>query len=488
METDTGVRYAWVDLDRATAGYAGLLDNVGLKPGDRVAALVDKSPESLFLYLACLRFGLVYLPLNPAYRREELAYLFTDAQPALVVGRPGDETALAGLLPANTRLYTLGTAGEGSLPAAAVDAASFERCRPVRRDDVAAIVYTSGTTGRPKGAMLSHGNLASNAGTLADVWGFAGDDVLLHVLPLFHVHGLFVACHCVLWCGGRIRFLRDAGVESIRRHLDGATVMMGVPTHYSRLLADERFDRDTCRSVRLFISGSAPLLPQTFEAFERRTGHRILERYGMTETGMNTSNPLEGLRKPGTVGRPLPEVQVRIVNPAGGPTAAGATGALEVKGPNVFKGYWRQPEKTAEAFTRDGWFITGDLASFDEDGYVRIEGRLRDLIISGGFNVYPKEVELCLDGMPGVAESAVIGVPHADYGEAVSAVIVAEPGTALTEASVIEYVKERLAAYKAPRSVHFVDEVPRNTMGKVQKNVLKERFTDRLATPPPPEV
>ncbi len=428
IETDGGARYTYADMDRISAGYAGLFAHLNLQPGARVAARVDKSPEALFLYLACLRFGLVYLPLNTAYRRRELGFFFADAGPALVVGRPGEESFLAALLPPETHLYTLGPEGGGTLPDAASAAGPFTECRAVESGDTAALVYTSGTTGRPKGAMITHGNLASNAAALVDAWGFTRKDVLLHVLPLFHVHGLFVACHCVLWSGARMRFPGGADTDSILRCLPGATVMMGVPTQYTRLLDNEQFGREHCESVRLFISGSAPLLPGTFEEFERRTGHRILERYGMTETGMNTSNPLSGPRRPGTVGPPLPGIEIRIVDPDGAPVRAGGTGILQVKGQNVFKGYWRRPEESAGEFTDDGYFITGDLASVDDSGYVRIEGRHKDLIISGGYNIYPKEVELCIDAMPEVIESAVIGLPHADYGEAVCAVVVRKPG------------------------------------------------------------
>ncbi len=473
MSTDDGAGYTREDLDRTTARFAGVFAGLGLSPGDRVAAQVDKSPESLFLYLACLRYGLVFLPLNTAYQRSELAWFIGDAEPALVVGRPDRESLLRPLLAPGMHLHTLDGKGGGSFVEAADSAEPFTGCRPVDTSDTAAIVYTSGTTGRPKGAMITHGNLASNGRTLVRAWGFTESDTLLHVLPLFHVHGLFVACHCALLSGASMRFLRNAATDNIIRHLPQATVMMGVPTHYTRLLGDESFDRNCCAGVRLFISGSAPLTPQTFEAFERRTGHVILERYGMTETGMNTSNPLAGPRMPGTVGPPLPGVELRIVKQDGTGAATGEIGMLQVKGPNVFKGYWGQPDRTAEEFTDDGWFITGDLASQDERGYVRIEGRHKDLVISGGYNVYPKEVELCIDAMPGVVESAVVGLPHPDFGEAVCAVVVREPGGAVTESGVIDHVKGEMAAYKAPKSVHFVDELPRNTMGKIQKNVLR---------------
>ena len=477
IETDSGNRYTWQDMKERSARFAGVFAGHALEPGDRVATQVDKSPEALFLYLACLRYGLVFLPLNTAYRRRELEYFFGDAEPALVVGRPEAQTSLKELLPPGTPLYTLDQSAGGSLAEAATEADPFNGCRERSGDDIAAIVYTSGTTGHPKGAMITHENLASNAAALVDAWGFSENDVLLHVLPLFHVHGLFVACHCVLWSGARMRFLLDATTANILRFLPEATVMMGVPTHYTRLLARPEFGRGVCRNIRLFISGSAPLLPQTFDEFERRSGHRILERYGMSETGMNASNPLAGPRVPGTVGPPLPGIEARVVHADGTPAAAGEVGVLQVRGPNVFKGYWGKPEKTAEEFTEDGYFITGDLASIDGNGYIRIEGRHKDLIISGGYNVYPKEVELCIDAMPGVVESAVIGLPHPDYGEAVCAVIVRQPDSALTEESVIERIKGELAPYKAPKSVYFADELPRNTMGKVQKKVLRDRLT-----------
>jgi len=474
LRTDTDARYDADDVNRITARFAGLFARLGLSPGDRLAAQIGKSPEALFLYLACLRYGLTYLPLNTAYRRRELAYFIADAEPALVVCSPDHAATLETLVERGAVLHTLDAYGGGSLVEASAGAVPYIDCRAVDANDIAAIVYTSGTTGRPKGAMITHVNLAVNAATLVKAWGFTSEDVLLHVLPLFHVHGLFVACHCALLSGASMRFLTDASVDNMLRFLPEATVMMGVPTHYTRLLADERFDSGRCRSMRLFISGSAPLLPQTFEAFEQRSGHAILERYGMTETGINTSNPLEGRRIPGTVGPPLPGVELRIVKPDGSPAASGEVGVLQVKGPNVFKGYWRKPEQTAAEFTDEGWFITGDLASRDDAGYVRIEGRHKDLIISGGYNVYPREVELCIDVLPGVAESAVIGLPHPDFGEAVCAVVVKAPDATLSEADVINHVKTELASYKAPKSVHFVDALPRNTMGKVQKNILRD--------------
>jgi len=476
LVTDTGSTYTYADLDEITACYAGVFARHGLEPGDRLAAQLDKSPEALFLYLACLRFGLIFLPLNTAYREKELEYFFADAEPAMVVGRPVSQELLGALLPEGAQLLTLEHPGHGGFADAAAAAEPFTPIQPRQADDNAAIVYTSGTTGRPKGAMISHGNLASNAETLVEAWRFSENDSLLHVLPLFHVHGLFVACHCIMWRGGGMRFLGDMSTANILRFLPEATVMMGVPTHYTRLLDEPGFGHGHCRRMRLFISGSAPLPPRVFEAFEQRTGHRLLERYGMTETGMNTSNPVDGPRVPGTVGPPLPDVEARIVDDNGDPVNKGDIGMLQVKGPNVFQGYWLKPDRTAEDFTEDGYFITGDLASMDAKGYIRVEGRGKDLIISGGYNIYPKEIELCIDTLPGVRESAVVGLPHHDYGESVCAVVVCEEGASLTESSVIDHVKRELASFKSPKSVHFMAALPRNAMGKVRKNVLREQL------------
>jgi malonyl-CoA/methylmalonyl-CoA synthetase len=373
--------------------------------------------------------------------------------------------------------------GSGSLLEASSGLAGDTPVVPRGPDDLAAILYTSGTTGKPKGAMLTHGNLLSNAQALVELWRFTADDVLLHVLPLFHVHGLFVACHCALLSGAKMIFLDTPDSDAIIDHLPQATVMMGVPTHYTRLLANPRLNRDACDNMRLFVSGSAPLLPQTFEDFRERTGHTILERYGMSETGMNTSNPLHGERIPGTVGQPLPGVTAKIVGEDGNTLPDESVGILQVKGPNVFKGYWRLPEKTAEEFTDDGFFVTGDLAVRHGNGYISIVGRGKDLVISGGYNVYPKEVELCIDEMPGVLETAVIGVPHPDFGEAVTAIVVgAAPGDSPQPDAVIAWVRERLANYKVPKTVHLVDALPRNTMGKVQKKQLREQYSGQDAT------
>ncbi len=461
-------------LDAVSAQIAHALDAEGCRTGDRVAAQVDKCWEALALYLACLRAGFVFLPLNIGYQKSELAYFFGDAEPRVIVCRPESAQTVAPLRPEATVL-TLGN-GEGTLlDRAAGREESFDTVTS-RPDDLAAIVYTSGTTGRAKGAMLTHRNLGSNALALVDAWGFTRGDVLLHALPIYHVHGLFVAVHCALLSGSHMLWLAKFDAGEVRALLPRATVMMGVPTFYTRLLADPALGAADCRSMRLFVSGSAPLLPETFGEFRQRTGHTILERYGMSETGMNTSNPLEGERIAGTVGPPLPGVSVRVVGADGNACAAGVVGAIEVKGPNVFAGYWRMPEKTREEFTADAWFRTGDVGEILANGYVRIVGRATDLIITGGLNVYPKEVEEKIDALPGVAESAVIGVPDADFGEAVTAVVVARAGEVLREDDLIAALKAEIAGFKVPKRVHFVDALPRNSMGKVMKNVLRERF------------
>jgi malonyl-CoA/methylmalonyl-CoA synthetase len=449
-----------------------------------VAVQVEKSPGALFFYLGCLRAGLTYLPLNTAYRDLEVEYFLEDARPGLVVCAPERLAAVRRL--ADTQrvphVRTLDAAGEGSVHK---EARALEPRYPVEdvsANDVAVILYTSGTTGRPKGAMITHRNLAANALALHKAWGWRPGDVLLHALPIFHIHGLFVACHGALLNASKMLFHPKFDAAAVLRALPQATVFMGVPTYYTRLLADPAFGKEACRNMRLFTCGSAPLLPQTFHEFHERTGHTILERYGMTETGMNTSNPLDGPRLPGTVGPALPGVAVRIVDNAGHDVAPGEAGELLVKGDNVFKGYWRMPEKTADEFTADGYFHTGDLARMDANGYVSIVGRAKDLIISGGFNVYPKEIESYIDKLPGVAESAVVGVPHPDFGEAVVAVVVRTAGdTAVNEAGVIAALKDRIAGFKVPKRVFLVNELPRNTMGKVQKNLLREQHAALFA-------
>ena len=467
------------DLDAASARIAHALVAAGCRGGDRVAVQVDKSWEALALYLACLRAGLVYLPLNTGYQTSEsaneLPYFFADAEPRVIVCRSDTLDAIAGLRPHATVMSLHGESAS-LLARAAEQPSTFDTVRS-KPDDLAAILYTSGTTGRSKGAMLSHRNLGSNALTLVEHWGFTRGDVLLHALPIYHVHGLFVACHCVLLSGSRMLWLPKFDAKQVIELLPQATVMMGVPTFYTRLLAEAEFGADACRTIRLFVSGSAPLLPDTFNGFRARTGKSILERYGMTETGMNTSNPLVGERIAGTVGPALPGVSVRVVDGDGRPCAAGVVGAIEVKGPNVFAGYWRMPEKTREEFTADGYFRTGDLGELLPNGYLKIVGRAKDLIISGGLNVYPKEIEEKLDSLPEIFESAVIGVPDADFGEAVTAVVVATSGHAPSEAHIIATLKAQIANFKVPKRVHIVPELPRNAMGKVEKHVLRQRYS-----------
>jgi malonyl-CoA/methylmalonyl-CoA synthetase len=471
---------SYAAADEGSASYAALLAGLGLRPGDRVAVQVEKSPEALLLYLACLRAGLVYLPLNSAYQEGEVSYFLENAEPGAVVAQP---RSMPWLQPLAARLgirnvFSLDEHGEGTLREAA--RAAPTRFETVERsgEDLAAILYTSGTTGRSKGAMLSHRNLASNADVLHRSWGFRPGDVLVHMLPLFHVHGLFVACHCVLMNGTSMRFHAKFDAKRAIDEFSRSTVFMGVPTLYTRLLAEPALTPESCAKMRLFTSGSAPLLAETHVQFERRTGHRILERYGMTETGMLTSNPLEGDRRAGSVGPALPGVTVRVVDDEAHACAPGAIGHVQVKGPNVFSGYWRMPEKTAEEFTADGFFRTGDVGSLSADGYLTIVGRSKDLIISGGYNVYPKEIELALDELPGVQESAVVGVPHADFGEAVIGVVVPRAGARPAERELIDALRARLANFKVPKRVYIVDELPRNAMGKVQKNVLRDRYND----------
>jgi len=480
METHDGRYYSWDDVERASAKMANLLASLNLQKDARVAVQVEKSPEALILYLATIRAGYVYLPLNTAYRAAEIGYFIEDAEPEIVVCSPQNFGWVSQIaFQAGTRhVYTLDAPAEGrnsgSLLNRAIAHADSFRTVHKEPDDLAAILYTSGTTGRSKGAMLTHDNLASNALVLKQAWHWQKNDVLLHTLPLFHVHGLFVASHGALLSGSKMIFLPKFDAAQVMQYLDRATVFMGVPTYYVRLLQEAGLDRAACANMRLFISGSAPLLLDTFDEFSRRTGQPILERYGMSETTMQTSNPYAGRRKGGTVGRPLPDIDVRVVKADNTACTANEIGDIQVKGPNVFKGYWRMPEKTMEEFTADGYFRTGDVGKFDDDGYLSIVGRSKDLIISGGYNVYPKEIESFIDEMDGVAESAVIGVPHAEFGEAVTAVVVLHPHGSLTEAAVIAALKAEIANFKVPKRVHFVSELPRNTMGKVQKNVLRD--------------
>jgi malonyl-CoA/methylmalonyl-CoA synthetase len=477
-----GGRVSYGEAFALAGRLAGHLIRRSVKPGDRVAVQVEKSWQALALYLACVRAGAVYLPLNTAYPLAELEYFLTDAEPSLVVCRPENKAgvwALASKLGIEA-VETLGAKGDGSLLSAAADAP----VPPVvarEPDDLAAILYTSGTTGRSKGAMLTHNNLLSNARVLKDYWRFTANDTLLHALPIFHTHGLFVASNVVLLAGASMIFCARFDAGECMRLMPKATAMMGVPTFYVRLLDHPGLDRAAAQHMRLFVSGSAPLLAETHRAFSERTGHAILERYGMTETNMNTSNPYAGDRVPGSVGYPLPGVEVRITEPESGrPLARGETGMIEVRGPNIFKGYWRMPEKTAAEF-RGGFFITGDLGRIDKRGYVSIVGRAKDLVISGGENVYPIEVESEIDEIEGVVESAVIGLPHPDLGEGVTAVVVREKGANLGEAEVLAALEGRLAKFKQPKRVFFVEELPRNTMGKVQKNALRETYARTYA-------
>ncbi len=467
---------SFIQAFAAAARFAHVLVRHGVQPGDRVAVQVEKSPEALFLYLACLRAGAVYLPLNTGYTPSELAYFVGDAEPRLFVCGEKSRAAIAAALPA-TEFLTLSDDGtSGSLAAEAAACSSDFADADVSMDDLASILYTSGTTGRSKGAMLTHGNLFSNAQTLKGAWHFSGKDVLVHALPLFHIHGLFVASNVSLVSGAGMILLPKFDLDAIFAALPGASVMMGVPTFYTRMLQDPRLNQDRARHMRLFVSGSAPLLADTHRQWQDRTGHAILERYGMTETNMNTSNPYEGARIPGSVGLPLPGVEVRIADKGGQTLAQGDIGMIEVRGPNVFKGYWRMPEKTAAEFRPDGFFITGDLGTVDANGYLHIVGRDKDLIISGGLNIYPKEIESLLDELPGVEESAVVGLPHNDFGEGVTAFIVKKQGAAITEKQVLNALDEKLARFKHPKRVMFVEQLPRNTMGKVQKSLMRETF------------
>ena len=467
-------------LHRMSGRIANVFAEVGVQPGDRVAMQTEKSAEALALYLACLRTGALFLPLNTAYTTAELDYFLGDAEPRVAVCAPAAEAALRPVADAKgITLLTLGGAATGTLVERAAEAPEDFATVARRADEPAAILYTSGTTGRSKGAVLSHDNLLSNADALVETWRFTAADTLLHALPIFHAHGLFVATNVLLRVGGRMIFLPKFDVDTVLALLPRATAMMGVPTFYSRLLGDARFTREVTGHMRLFISGSAPLLAETHRAFEARTGHRILERYGMSETTMSTSNPYDGERRAGTVGFPLPGVELRIVDAESGVEVPhGEIGILEVRGPNVFKGYWRMPEKTAEEFREDGFFVTGDLARIDADGYITIVGRAKDLVISGGYNVYPKEVEGEIDRLEGVAESAVVGAPHADFGEGVVAIVVREPGSVLDAEEIQVALQDRLAKFKQPKAIFFMGELPRNTMGKVQKNALREIFDD----------
>ena len=489
LETEPGLSFSYRDLDQQTSRYATFFTRAGLAKGDRVLVQIEKSPQGLMLCFACIRAGLIYVPLNPAYRRNELRYLLADAEPRAVICRPAALAEISALtreleeeIP-SPRVATLDERGEGTLTELCDDTPPLFDATPCAGSDVAALLYTSGTTGRPKGAMLTHRNLAANMAALQDTWRWRPTDVLLHSLPLFHFHGLFIACLTALLGRTKIIFLPKFDADAVIARLPQATVFMGVPTYYTRLLEHPQFGRDACRSMRLFISGSAPLLAQTFREFEERAGFPILERYGMTEAGVITSNPVDGPRLLGMVGTPLPGVSVRVADEAGKVLPSGEVGEVEIKGENVFAGYWRKPDETAESFTTDGFFKTGDLGRWEPNGYLSIVGRSKDLVITGGLNVYPKEIELAIDQMDGVAESAVIGVPHPDFGEAVVAVVVRKPGANLTEESLLAQLRELLANYKVPKRSFFVDGLPRNAMGKVQKNLLRSQTEYQTAFP-----
>jgi malonyl-CoA/methylmalonyl-CoA synthetase len=483
IETDNGLFYTWRDLDRGTAMLANFLQSLDLPEGARIAVQVDKSVEALMLYLATLRAGYVFVPLNTAYQSAEIGYFIGDAEPAVVVCTEANFAWVSTLaFKADTRwVFTLNDDRTGSLLARAAHASDRQTVAIKRPDEVAVIIYTSGTTGRSKGAMLTHGNMLSNALLLKDYWAWRspeeGGDVLIHALPIFHVHGLFVAIHGALINGSKIIWLAKFDPKTVLRYLPQATVFMGVPTLYVRLLSEVGLTRAACARMRLFISGSAPLLIDTFTQWQARTGHTILERYGMSETLMLTSNPYFGERRGGNVGVALPSVNLRVVDGANQLVPQGEIGDIQVKGPNVFAGYWRMPEKTAEEFTPDGFFKTGDVGGVDAQGYVTIVGRSKDLIISGGYNVYPAELESFINELPGVLESAVVGVPHPDFGEVGVAVVVPRPGASLTAEQVLASLKASLANYKVPKQCAVVTDLPRNAMGKVQKNLLREQFS-----------
>ena len=473
--------YTYADIDRRSATIAAVLAEDGLRPGDRVVAQIEKSADAVALYWACLRAGLVYVPLNTAYTAEEVGYFIGDAEATAFVFSPGKAAKLQpiGDIAGVERMYTLGTRANGTLAEAAAQVAPRTTVLACEPEDVACMLYTSGTTGRSKGAMLTHANLASNGLALHAIWRFQDGDVLLHPLPIFHVHGLFVALHCAILNASNVIFLSKFDVDDVRAYLPSATVMMGVPTYYSRLLADPDFGADDCATIRMFTSGSAPLAPSVFREFTLRTGHTICERYGMTECGIITSNPPEGQRIAGTVGYPLPKVEVRVCDDDDEPVEADEIGGVQVKGPNVFPGYWQLPDKTTELMTDDGFFRTGDIGSAAADGRLTIVGRNSDMIISGGYNVYPKEVEIQLEEVDGVVETAVVGLPHPDFGEGVAAFVVAKPD--VTEADLRDAIADRLAKFKQPKAYIFVDDLPRNAMGKVQKAALRADHSEAFA-------
>ena len=478
LELPDGERWCYGEVEHESARLGRFLLDQGLRPGDRVSAQIEKSVHGMLLYLGCLRAGLVFHPLNPTYTAAELEFFLRDATPTAVILDPSRASEVSSLAhAAGARLcLTLDASGHGELWESSRTALADCPCAPVDERTLAALLYSSGTTGTPKGIGLTHRNLAVNAAALTQAWGFRADDVLLHALPIFHVHGLFIALGCVLMAGAHMLFLPKFDPVAVIAALPRATALMGVPTYYTRLLAQPDFDAAVCAHIRLFTCGSAPLLPDTFQAFEARTGQRILERYGMTETSVIATNPLHGERKAGAVGLPLPGMAVRIVDAADSTLGEGQVGHVQVRGESVFGGYWQRPDKTREDFTRDGWFRTGDDGLLDGDGYLHLVGRGKDLVITGGLNVYPGEIERVLDAMPGIAEAAVIGLPHADFGEQVVAVLVLRSGATFDETALRIAVKSQLAAYKQPKRYIVIDVLPRNAMGKVQKNLLRERY------------
>ncbi len=481
LDCDDGTRLKFSDLMELTARISTFLRMQDLQQGERLVVQVEKSAFAVALYLACIRTGIIYIPLNTGYTAAEVSYFLGDAKPALFICDPDKRDSLREVAEEYGALVlTLSQQGQRSLPDSIAGLIPDQEIAEVSDDDIAVILYTSGTTGRSKGAMLSHKNLASNALHLVDIWGWTDKDVLIHALPIYHVHGLFVALHCALLSVSTMRFMAAFNADKIVAALSNSTVLMGVPTFYTRLVKHPQFTREACHKMRLFISGSAPLLAETFAEFAQLTGQKILERYGMTETGMLVSNPLNGKRVAGTVGFPLPEVETRITDTEGKTVATGEVGVLEVRGPNVFKGYWKMPEKTAEEFRPDGFFITGDLASCDAEGRITLVGRNKDMIISGGLNIYPIEIETCINEVDGVIEAAVIGVPHEDFGEAVVAIVARDVGSTVSEADVFDLLKSRIARFKQPKHIVFVDTLPRNSMGKVQKNVLRDQYAKIL--------
>lgn len=483
LEMADGTRMTYCDFLELAAQYAHTLTNLGVQAGDRIAVQIAKSPEALAVYAACVQSGIVFLPLNTAYTADEVSYFVKDSGAKVLLCDERKSDGLASVATsAGARLETLNADGTGSFAMLAKAMPKTFETVDRTEDDLAAFLYTSGTTGRSKGAMLSQGNLLSNARALADEWEFRSGDVLLHALPIFHTHGLFVATNVSLLVGSKILFLPKLDLDVMIALMPQVTTMMGVPTFYTRLLADDRFTKDLVKHMRLFVSGSAPLLAETHIQFEQRTGHRILERYGMTETNMNTSNPYSGERRAGTVGFPLRGIEIKITDSKTGATLPnGEIGEIEVRGPNVFKGYWQMPEKTAEELRENGFFITGDLGQIDKDGYLHIVGRNKDLIISGGYNIYPKEIELLLDDEKGVLESAVIGVPHPDFGETVVGVLVATDGAELDLDAIKTNIAASLARFKHPQHLIVLPELPRNTMGKVQKKALRDGYKDLFA-------